>query len=273
MAVTFKAGNTKFPANDSELGARLAEVEKLINAEKSNVAFVESAFKLMEDCGLINQENIKFLTDAAALKRRHRSFKFPFMQSEGVLRQVTNYNDVFDSNDLPRFYKGNDRRVELEGKMYVIANDWYQDNTPCPNKRQFYNWLVDKATKACNSHWNAQIAAPPSAPKKPSAIDVIMSSMTKIDNEIIQLDNKINMLFSNLSMMNDKLDALTANLAQLNNRVENLNSQMIQTANGINRLDKLPAHMAEFNALKNKVDQLAAQFDSFKKNGFVLTPR
>ena len=267
MAVTFKAGNTKFPANDSELGTRLAEIEKLINAEKSNVV------KLMEDCGLINQENIKFLTDAAALKRKHRNFKFPFMPNEGVLRQVTNYNDVFDGNDLPRFYRGNDRRVEFGGKMYVIANDWYQDNTPCPNKRQFYNWLVDNATKACNSHWNAQIAASSPAPKKPSAIDIIMASMTKIDNEIIQLDNKINMLFSNLSMMNDKLDALSANLAQLNNRVENLNNSVAQTANGINRLDKLPAHMAEFKALNGKVEQLAAQFDSFKKNGFVLTPR
>lgn len=273
MAVTFKANNTKFPANDSELTERFAEIENLINAEKSNVEFVESAFKLIEDCGLITQENIKFLTDAAALRRKHRNFKFPFMPNEGVLRQVTNYNDVFDSKDMPRFYKGNDRRVELEGKMYVIANDWYQDNTPCPNKRQFYNWLVDKATKACNSHWNAQIPVTPPAQKKTSAVDVIMSSMTKMDNEILQLDNKINILFSNLSMMNDKLDALTANLAQLNNRVEILNSQMSQTANGINKIDRLPAHMAEFNALKNKVDQLAAQFDSFKKNGFILTPR
>ena len=134
MAVVFKGNNIKFPANESELTSRLVDIENLINAEKSNVAFVESAFKLMENCGLINQENIKFLTDATALKRRHRNFKFPYMSNEGVLRQVTNYNDVFDANGFPRFYKGNDRRVEIEGKMYVIANDWYQDNTPACRK-------------------------------------------------------------------------------------------------------------------------------------------
>ena len=271
MAVVFKSNNAKFPANESELAERLNEIENLINAEKSNVAFVESAFKLMENCGLITQENIKFLTDAIALKCKHHHFRFPYLPSEGVLRQVKNYNDVFDSNDLPRFYKGNDRRVECEGKMYVIANDWYQDNTPCPNKRQFFNWLADKAEKSCKAYWSAQLAA--NVQKKPSAVDVMMTSINKIDNEILQLDNKINILFSNLSMMNNKLDNLSANLAQLNSRVENLNNSMSQTANGINKIDKLPAHMAEFNALKSQVQSLAAQIDSFKKNGFILTAR
>ena len=273
MAVVFKGNNIKFPANESELTSRLVDIENLINAEKSNVAFVESAFKLMENCGLINQENIKFLTDATALKRRHRNFKFPYMSNEGVLRQVTNYNDVFDANGFPRFYKGNDRRVEIEGKMYVIANDWYQDNTPCPNKRPFYNWLVEKATTACKIYWSSQISQAPPEQKKPSVTEIILSSINKIDNEILQLDNKINILFSNLSMMNNKLDELSANISQLNNRVENLNNSMSQTANGINKIDKLPAHMAEFNALKTQVQSLAAQIDSFKKNGFILTAR
>lgn len=273
MATIFKGNNFKFPANESELATRLTELENLINAEKSSVVFVESAFKLMEDCGLINQENIKFLMDAIALKCKHRHFRFPYLPSEGVLRQVTNYNDVFDSNELPRFYKGNDRRVELDGKMYVIANDWYKDNTPCPNKRQFFNWLVDKAKAACKSYWSAQLAQAAAAQKKPSATENIMSTITKMDSEIIQLDNKINILYSNLSVLNNKLDELSANVAQLSKSLESLNSYAAQTANGISNLDKLPAHMAAFNALNSKVENLTAQMDSFKRNGFILTPR
>ena len=263
MAVIFKSNNPHFPKNESELKARINELENLINADNSNIPFVEAAFKLMEDCNLITQDNINFLTDAIALKCKHRHFRFPFLTSEGVLRQVTNYNDVFDSNNFPRFYKGNDRRVEFGGKMYVIANDWYKDNASCPNKRPFFNWIVDKATAACKTYWNAQSAA---AAKKPSAIENLMSSMN-------QLDNKINVLYSNLSVINNKVDELSANIAQLNNRVENLSKYMSQTANGINNLDKLPAHMAEFNTLKNQVNQVTAQIENLKRNGLNVTAR
>ena len=263
MAVIFKSNNPKFPKNESELTERLTTLENLINAENANIPFVESAFKLMEDCNLINQENINFLMDPIALKCKHRHFRFPFLTNEGVLRQVTNYNDVADTNGMPRFYKGNDRRVEFGGKMYVISNDWYKDNNPCPNKRPFFNWLADKAKAACKIFWNAQIAA---APKKPSAVEVLNSSIN-------QLDNKINVLYSNLAAINNKVDELSSNISQLNSRMENLSNYMAQTANGITNLDKLPAHMAEFTALKNKVDQLNAQFDSLKKNGVTVSAR
>lgn len=273
MATVFKGNNTNFPANESKLMERLNALENLINAENSNIPFVESAFKIMEDCGLITQENINFLMDAVALKCKHRHFRFPFLTNEGALRQVTNYNDVFDSNNFPRFYKGNDRRVELDGKMYVISNDWYKDNNPCPNKRPFYSWLVDKATTACKAHWNAQAAIANAAPKKPSAAEVMMSSMNKLENMTNQLDNKINVLYSNLIALNNKLDDLSANVNKLNNSVESLNNYAAQTANGINNLDKLPAHMAEFANLKGKVDAVNSQIDSLKKNGVTVTAR
>lgn len=273
MATIFKANNPKFPANETELTERLTGLETLINADKANIAFVESAFKLMEDCGLITQDNVKFLMDAIALKCKHRHFRFPYLPNEGVLRQVTNYNDVADSNGLPRFYKGNDRRVELDGKMYVIANDWYKDSSPCPNKRPFYNWLADKAMTACKAHWNAQAAIANAAQKKPSAAEMMMSSMNKLDGTITQLDNKINVLYSNLAAVNNKVDELSSNMAQLNNRVENLSNYMAQTANALNNLDKLPAHMAEFATLKNKVDHLNAQIETLKRNGVTVTAR
>ena len=263
MAVVFKANNPKFPKNESELTERLTALENLINADNSNIPFVESSFKLMEDCDLINQENINFLMDAIALKCKHRHFKFPFMSNEGVLRQAANYNDVADSKGFPRFYKGNDRRVEFNGKMYVIANDWYKDNSACPNKRPFFNWIADKATASCKTYWNAQAAA---TPKKPSAVETLLSSIN-------QLDNKINVLYSNLATLNNKVDELSANMAQLNNRVENLSNYVSQTANGINNLDKLPAHMAAFNALNSKVEQLNAQVELLKRNGFTVTAK
>lgn len=266
MAVIFKSNNAKFPANEAALTERLNAVEKLINADNSNVQFVESAFKLMEDCGLINLDNVKFLTDAIALKCKHRHFKFPNLPTEGALRQVTNYGDIADRTGFSRFYNGTERRVEFEGKMYVISNDWYKDNNPCPNKRQFYNWLADKALTACKAYWHEQALKAAAAPKKPSAGEVLLSNVN-------QLDNKINVLFSNLSMMNNKMDALSAEINQLNNRIDQLAAYVSQTNNALNALDKLPAHMAEFAALKSKVDVLNAQIDSLKKGGLSVTAK
>ena len=266
MAVIFKSNNPKFPANEAALTERLKALEKLINADNSNVQFVESAFKLMEDCGLIDAENIKFLTDAIALKCKHRHFKFPNLPTEGALRQVTNYGDIADRTGFSRFYNGTERRVEFEGKMYLISNDWYKDNNPCPNKRQFYNWLADKVLTACKAYWHEQALKAAAAPKKPSAGEILLSNVN-------QLDNKINVLFSNLSMMNNKMDALSAEINQLNNRIDQLSTYVSQTNNALNTLDKLPAHMAEFATLKNKVDALNAQIDGLKKGGLSVTAR
>ena len=266
MAVIFKSNNAKFPANETALTERLTALEKLINAENSNVQFVESAFKLMEDCDLINADNVKFLTDAIALKCKHRHFKFPNLPTEGALRQVTNYGDIADRTGFSRFYNGTERRVEFEGKMYLISNDWYKDNNPCPNKRQFYNWLADKALTACKAYWHEQALKAAAAPKKPSAGEILLSNVN-------QLDNKINVLFSNLSMMNNKMDALSAEINQLNNRIDQLSTYVSQTNNALNTLDKLPAHMAEFATLKNKVDALNAQIDGLKKGGLSVTAR
>ena len=266
MAVIFKSNNPKFPANEAALTERLKALEKLINADNSNVQFVESAFKLMEDCDLINADNVKFLTDAIALKCKHRHFKFPNLPTEGALRQVTNYGDTADRTGFSRFYNGTERRVEFEGKMYLISNDWYKDNNPCPNKRQFYNWLADKALTACKAYWHEQALKAAAAPKKPSAGEILLSNVN-------QLDNKINVLFSNLSMMNNKMDALSAEINQLNNRIDQLSTYVSQTNNALNALDKLPAHMAEFAALKSKVDAINAQIDGLKKGGLSVTAR
>ena len=157
MAIVFRAGNPNFPANQNELDTRLKEIEKLINNEegvpKVNIKFSEAAFKLMEDCALITESNLKVLCSAQSCKSIDSNFKFPFNPDEGPLRLTNDNNDVFDSDGCRRFYNGKKIRIESNGQIFLLSNDWYSDHHPYKNKRAFYNWLKRKAQDACENHW------------------------------------------------------------------------------------------------------------------------
>ena len=155
MAIVFKNTQSNFPVNEEELQARLDKIEKLINSKvaRVNIKFVEAAFNLIADCNLISEDNINFLIAPKACQNFHNQFKFLRNPSEAVLRP-TNYDyDVLGKDGYSRFYNGTKMRVELDGKRYLISNDWYADHSVCPNKRQFFNWIKYKATAACQKHW------------------------------------------------------------------------------------------------------------------------
>ena len=155
----FKNTHQNFPKDEDELNLRLAEIEKLINNtnknNRSNVDFVLTAFGLMEDCGLITSDNVRFLTSAQACMNFNERFRFPRNSSEGALRHVEDDNDVLGANGYCRFYDGKSRRVELDGQHYLISNDWYGDNSGYSNKRAFFNWLSIKARQACKERWES----------------------------------------------------------------------------------------------------------------------
>lgn len=157
MAKVFREGQPNFPANQAELDKRLTEIEQLINNDKGipqvNVKFSEAAFQLMQDCDLITESNVKFLSDAQNCKNYDSCLFFIRNRSEGALRQVNDDGNVNDAKGDQRFYYGTDRRVELsDGRHFLISNDWYKDKTVCPNKRAFYNWLKKEAQDACKKH-------------------------------------------------------------------------------------------------------------------------
>lgn len=171
-----------------ELKRRLAELKKLINNDDNvqwvNIKFVETAFKLMEDCGLITAENINFLTDARACARFDSALKFPFNPDEGALRQVTDYGDVLGADGLPRFYHGRKRRLDFNGRTYLFSNDWYADRSVCPNKRAFFNWLKEKAAAACQNN-----PAPP--PTKPVDLNTVLKSLEELHKKVDHLTRQV----------------------------------------------------------------------------------
>ena len=141
-----------FPENQGELSARLKSIERCINNEENlrevNVEFCKRAFRLLADCRLINEENVRFLSSAEACKNYDPKLKFPYNPSEGVLRKVKHSDDIYDSKGVQRFYHESNMCVLCGGQEYFIANNWFADGEGFPtNKRAFYNWLVSKTTR------------------------------------------------------------------------------------------------------------------------------
>ena len=81
-----------FPKNQDELSARLKSVERCINNDENlqevNDEFYKRAFRLLADCGLINEDTVRFLSDAAACAEYYPKLKFPYNKTEGVLRKT-----------------------------------------------------------------------------------------------------------------------------------------------------------------------------------------
>ena len=192
MAKIFRSGCPNFPKDKAELEKRLKEVEELINKDRANIDFAETAFKLMEDCDLITEENIKFLSSAQSCESYGYNFRFPYNPDEGALRYVTDDNDVIGGLGKARFYSGNDRRVELNGNHYLISNDWNKDNNNVPNKSAFYNWLNKKATAACEAKWEED-------KKNNSEIEKLLSNLVSL---VERLDSRVD----NLEKVMQKID-------------------------------------------------------------------
>lgn len=199
MARIFRNGIPNFQKDEAELERRLEEIKKLINKPRDNISFVESVFQLMQDCNLITQDNINFLLDPKAC----RNFKpsdpndcnfradFYFMRnpSEGALRHVHDYNDVNDEKGEKRFYSGWDRRVELNSETYLLSNDWYKDDSGCPNKRAFYFWLKEKLT--ANKEDNSTIPVS----KEPDDLKAVIALLKDLQKQVEDVKKEVKALY------------------------------------------------------------------------------
>ena len=246
MAKVFKSYCTNFPADQQELGGRLKEIEKLINKPRDNISFVESTFQLMQDCGLITEGNVEFLLDPRACRNFKPTFYFMRNPIEGALRHVNDYNDVNDAKGDQRFYSGWDRRVELNGKNYLLTNDWYNDYSGYPNKRAFFLWLKENAQDACNEYWADEYArrvdfgdtlenpvtnkddiytAP--ASKEPDDLKAVIALLNDLHKKIDNLNEKFDNLNSNINAVANKLNEKTETLQEnLQKQVEDINKEV-----------------------------------------------
>lgn len=201
MPFIFKEGRVNFPASEDEFNARIAEIKKLINNDDEitdvNVVFVKTAFKFMEDCGLITEKIANSLTDADFCKNCR--IKFPYHPHEGALRAVNNDDDVF-VDDARRFYsgansygRGNKMHVELlNGQHYLISNDWYSGDKG--NKRAFFEWLKR----------NAQIAFDKNKKSRPQ-------KLVSVSEEDLKF------MISSIRLLHRKIDSLIMQVEELKN--------------------------------------------------------
>lgn len=141
------------PKKQDELSARLSNVESCINNDEKlrevNVEFCKRAFRLLADCGLITEDNVRFLSSAEACKNYDSQLKFPYNSSEGVLRKVKHSDDIYDAKGIQRFYHESNMCVLCSGREYFVANNWFADGGGLPaNKRAFYDWLASQTKKA-----------------------------------------------------------------------------------------------------------------------------
>ena len=146
-----------FPKNQAELATRLKVVESCINNDENlktvSIEFCRRAFRLLADCNLITEENVRFLSDAEACAEYNPKLKFPYNKTEGVLRKTENDDDIWDKNGVQRFYRGSKMYVLCGGTKYLIATNWFGDppsggkGIPS-NRRAFYNWVSVKTQAA-----------------------------------------------------------------------------------------------------------------------------
>ena len=230
MPYVFCEAKPNFPEDETELNERLAGVEKFINPaeeiSKVNVRFVLAAGKLMEDCGLVTEKDLRFLCDATACQNFNPDFKFPFNTAEGALRAVDDDGDIFGADNKPRFYHGRKRRLELlNGQHYLFSNDWYP-----ANKRQFFLWLAVNARRNCETFWSRHVShVPPNVELDIEPTDELQPkvkavTVNKPDDfaRVIELLKILHAKVDDLTVAVEELKTLHAKVDKLTTKVEEL---------------------------------------------------
>ncbi|MBR1645740.1 MAG: hypothetical protein IJ685_03070 [Selenomonadaceae bacterium] len=290
MGYIFREGSPNFPKDETELNERLTGVEKFINPaeeiSKVNVKFVLVAGKLMEDCGLITENNLRFLCDAAACRNLNPDFKFPYNPGEGALRAVDDDDKIHGADGCPRFYRGKKRRLELlNGQHYLFSNDWYPFN-----KKQFFLWLAMNARKNCETVWNRQVSTNPFGGDEKITIEITdellpESNGEKLDAVTVNTPDDSAKVVESLKDLHAKVDAVTRNnpydfgkvvesLKILHSNVDAVtanqlddSAKVIKTLESLHeKVDALTSEVKELKSLNAKVDKLTATVEELKND-------
>ena len=234
-----------FPKNEIELKNRLSKIENLINNDEAiqdiNVQFNEKAFKLMQDCNLLTEENIKFLINSQSCKGFNPDFRFAYLPNEGALRRAKHNNDRFGPDGNARFYakktmyiQGNDN-----DEMYFISNDWYKDHSSVPNKRQFYNWLKKKVEEAYIKRYLRQNNTVKSENEKPPEPQVIKKSVEISTDEIENFGKDIINLKRFVLALNKRDKIFKEYFIKVNQRIDNLENKIENIRKEVEEIKKL----------------------------------
>lgn len=190
MAFVFIVSDTdkkNFPINNADLRRRLKEITDLIPQPETreidnNMRFVEKAFTLFKDCGLITKENIDALNDSEWCYENFNSLKIQgiveknirmnplggILRKEGLtmwggggLRYYWPFAELKVQSDieiaLTKTRRGKSKLVVVcNGENYYISNDWFSNQQQRPTKTLFVAFLTIWTMQACEKAWAAE---------------------------------------------------------------------------------------------------------------------
>lgn len=173
-----------FPINNADLMGRLKEISDLIPQPETkeidnNMRFVEKAFTLFKDCGLITKKNVDALNDPEWCYKTFNSLKIQgiveknirmnslggILRKEGLtmwggggLRYYCPFAELKVQSDieiaLTKTRRGKSKlAVVCDGETYYISNDWFSNQQPRSTKTLFVAFLTIWAMKACEKLW------------------------------------------------------------------------------------------------------------------------
>ncbi len=209
-----------FPTDRQEWKKRMSEIALLIpqpatRAERgNNINFVEKAFTMLADCGLINKEIVENLNDKTYCDSQiiFGSEIPPCVMNPlgGVLRKkgLTMYykskpryycpvEEFVVQSDIEKQFEGSSKlAVICEGETYYISNDWYSGDKPRPTKYNFYFWITSLTEKVCTKYWQQKNLE-------------IMKERNEADRKILISEKDLNFIIDSLKNLNEQVADLT----------------------------------------------------------------
>ena len=239
------------PIDVEDLKTRFNEITALIpqppvREPGNNMQFVEKAFTLFKDCGLITKENVEALNDPDWCQKNFDTKMNPL---GGVLRRED--LTMWDKNNL-RYYCPREELKNLsdieaakrnawggksklavicEGETYYISNDWFSNDKPRPTKSEFAKKLLLWAVNACNLL--------PSEQQK----ETVVIEETSEKSEPVATDSSTTSETPNP----DDLKAVLASLEELHKKIDALNARLHELGGSLN--EKIYAVDKEVTAL------------------------
>ena len=225
------------PTDVEDLKTRFNEITALIpqppvREPDNNMRFVEKAFTLFKDCGLITKENVEALNDPDFCQKNFDTKMNPLggvLRKAGLtmwdtgLRYYCPYEELTQTSDkmiadTKQFRGASKLAVICEGVTYYISNDWFSNDKPRPTKSEFAMKLLFWAVIACNMLPSEQQKEPvvieqnsekpetnatdystaPEETPKPDDLKAVLASLEELHKKINEMNEKITFLYEEL---------------------------------------------------------------------------
>lgn len=237
------------PIDVEDLKTRFNEITALIpqppvKEPDNNMRFVEKAFTLFKDCGLINKENVEALNDPDFCQKNFDTKMNPLggvlrredltMWDKNNLRYYCPHKELKNPSDIEsanrNAWSGKSKlAVICEGVTYYISNDWFSNDKPRPTKSEFAMKLLLWAVNACNLLPSEQQKEPVVSEEISEKPEIVATNSSTTPEATTKPDD-LKAVLASLEELHKKIDALNARLdnlgSSLNDKVDEVNKEV-----------------------------------------------